>query len=70
MNNAANVEQETVGIPWRCEKCGSTIAIVQNGSCIAPDCSTVTLRPDNVMVECPVCHIENVWVCNSQCKYS
>ena len=51
----------TAGIPWRCERCGSTIAIVRDGGCEVPAGASVELRETSVIVTCVVCRSPNVW---------
>ena len=65
-----SIEQKMAGIPWRCEKCGSTIAITHEGSCMMQGNTKVWLGKDYTQVECPVCGHVNSWFCNYTCKTS
>lgn len=66
MNVCIHRNEPTAGIPWRCENCGSTLAITRDGECEFK--GKVKLGETYTIVECPVCHRENYWYCNIPCK--
>lgn len=59
--------EKTARKPWRCEKCGSTIAITRNGECTVR--GKVTLGRDYTKVVCPVCGSHNKWFFNVSAQF-
>lgn len=58
-------EAGTAGRPWRCERCGGTLAVV-NGQGMARagidvQADHVHWGPSHVYVTCPYCGRVNVW---------
>jgi len=63
-DNATATDAELYCIPWFCENCGFTIAMVVDGHARIGRAIDVELGPKAAIVTCPKCGAANVWAFN------